>query len=60
MGVTEMKKRKVLGSPDCDRCGAGTRLFGIEAHPTIDHTELRTYVCGQCDAMQTAIVPLRP
>jgi hypothetical protein len=60
MGATEMKKRKILGCPDCDRCGAGTRLFGIEAHPTIDRTELRTYVCAQCDAMQTETVPLRP
>ena len=60
MKATEKKKLEILGCPDCDRCGAGTRLFGIEAHPTIDHIELRTYVCGQCDAMQTGIVPLRP
>jgi hypothetical protein len=55
-----MKKRKILGCPDCDRCGAGTRLFGIEAHPIIDCTELRTYVCAQCDAVQTETVSLRP
>ncbi len=55
-----MKRREILGCPDCDRCGAETRLFGIEAHPTIDRTELLTYVCARCEAMQTKIVPLRP
>ena len=46
--------------PNCDQCGAKTRLFGIEPHPDVEHTELRTYVCTQCDGVQTGIVPLRP
>ena len=45
--------------PTCNRCGAAVRLFGIEPHPTISRTDLRTYVCEQCEAMQTEIVPLR-
>jgi hypothetical protein len=34
------------------------RLFGIEPHPTISRTDLHTYVCERCQAMQTEIVPL--
>src|SRR5262245_18335033 len=43
--------------PRCRDCGATMRLFGIEAHPTIDRTELLTYVCSQCDRLQTQIKP---
>jgi hypothetical protein len=45
--------------PTCDRCGAPARLFGIEPHPTISRTDLRTFVCDRCQAMQTEIVPLQ-
>jgi hypothetical protein len=33
------------------------KLFGIEAHPTIDRTDLLTYVCGRCDGLETETVP---
>jgi hypothetical protein len=33
------------------------KLFGIEAHPTIDRTDLLTYVCSHCDGVETATVP---
>jgi len=33
------------------------RLFGIEAHPTLRQADLRTYVCTQCDGVQTEILP---
>jgi len=46
---------QVAGSP-CERCGSDTRLFGIEPHPTVERTELLTFVCTQCDAVQTEIV----
>ena len=45
--------------PTCNRCGAPARLFGIEPHPTISRTDLRTFVCERCEAMQTEIVPLQ-
>jgi hypothetical protein len=45
--------------PTCNRCGAPVRLFGIEPHPTISRTDLRTFVCDRCQAMQTEIVPLQ-
>jgi hypothetical protein len=32
------------------------KLFGIEAHPTIDRTDLLTYVCSDCDGVETAAV----
>jgi len=34
------------------------RLFGIETHPTVERTDLRTYVCTYCDEVQTGDVPL--
>ena len=40
--------------PGCRRCGEAMRLFGIEPHPTIKQAALRTYVCDQCDSVQTA------
>ena len=33
------------------------KLFGIEAHPTIDRTDLLTYVCSHCDGVETESVP---
>src|SRR5262245_8965539 len=45
------------GRPRCRDCGATMRLFGIEAHPTIDRTDLLTYVCSHCDGLQTEIEP---
>ena len=42
--------------PKCRDCGATMRLFGIEHHPTIDEADLLTYVCGDCDGVQTEIV----
>jgi ribosomal protein L40E len=58
MRVTGLKQSEVLVCRNCDRCGAKARLFGIESHPTVERAELRTYVCGRCDAMQTEVLPL--
>jgi len=33
------------------------RLFGIEAHSILKQVDLRTYVCTQCDGVQTEILP---
>ena len=43
--------------PKCHRCGEAMRLFGIEPHPVVAQTMLRTYVCEHCDAVQTAMAP---
>ena len=45
--------------PDCTLCDAPTRLIGIEPHPTLAHTDLRTFQCLACDHVQATIVPLR-
>jgi hypothetical protein len=45
--------------PRCRRCGEAMRLFGIESHPTIEGTTLRTYVCECCDAVQAVSTPPR-
>jgi len=41
--------------PECRDCGATMRLFGIEPHPTIEGTDLLTFVCSHCDRVQTEI-----
>src|ERR1700730_2650440 len=46
-----------LSNRMCRACDVAMRLFGIEAHPTIDRMDLRTYVCPWCDAVGTEIVP---
>jgi hypothetical protein len=51
---------KSLSVPTCRDCGVPMRLFGIEAHPTAERTDLRTYVCNCCDDVQTESVPLLP
>jgi hypothetical protein len=33
---------------------------GVEPHPTIARTDLRTFVCTSCDDLQTENVPLKP
>jgi hypothetical protein len=45
------------GGLRCRDCGATMRLFGIEAHPTIDQTDLLTYVCSHRDGLQTELEP---
>jgi PAS domain S-box-containing protein len=48
---------EALSHVKCRACGVVMRLFGIEAHPTIDGADLRTYVCPRCDAVETETVP---
>ena len=45
------------GGLRCRDCGATMRLFGIETHPTIDRSDLLTYVCSHCDGLQTEVEP---
>ena len=47
-----------LNSPACTKCSGPTRLTGIEPHPTRPRTDLRTYQCLSCDAVQAAVVPI--
>ncbi len=49
-------KAKALDNVKCGECDVTTKLFGIERHPSIDHADLRTYVCPRCDNLQTEAV----
>ena len=42
----------------CRKCGAKTRVFGIERHPSLDGMALRTFECLHCENLQTDVVPL--
>lgn len=44
--------------PACSKCAGRTRLIGIEPHPTKPRTDLRTYECMACDALQARVVPV--
>jgi len=45
-------------APTCSNCGVPMRLFGIEAHCSIQRADLHTYVCSCCDGVQTETVSL--
>jgi hypothetical protein len=44
--------------PLCEKCGCRTRLAGIEPHPRLHQTDLRTYQCLACNDVQAVAVPL--
>jgi hypothetical protein len=51
---------KEINVPSCERCGCRTRLAGIEPHPRLHRTDLRTYQCLACNEIQVVAVPLLP
>ena len=44
--------------PVCGGCGDAIRLVGIEAHPRLPLTDLRTYYCDGCDKNEVLSFPL--
>jgi hypothetical protein len=42
--------------PACEECGGLMRIIGIEPHPTRAYTDLRTFECTDCEALQTVAV----
>jgi hypothetical protein len=54
------KHRETLTSDPCGHCGGLMRLVGTEPHPVHDGTDLFTYACTACDALQVITVPLPP
>jgi hypothetical protein len=46
-----------ISGPNCVKCAGPTRLIGIEPHPTRPHTDLRTFECMACDAVQAKVIP---
>jgi len=49
---------QTIPGPACETCSSPTRMFGIEPHPRLPHTDVHTYVCDACDVSQVLIVPL--
>jgi hypothetical protein len=41
--------------PSCSQCGSPTLLFGIEAEPDRPGYELLTFVCANCQHIETAV-----
>jgi len=54
----ELGERSAGLGPACTKCAGRTRLIGIEPHPTKAHTDLHTYECMACDAVQARVVPI--
>jgi hypothetical protein len=46
-----------LAGPFCLACGGRTRLAGLESHPRLRRTDIRTYECEACEAVQAVVAP---
>jgi hypothetical protein len=60
MSMLNINATPSMSAPDgpfCEACGGRTRLVGIEAHPRLLRTDLRTYECGGCDATHVVAAP---
>ena len=42
----------------CPICNDRTRLYGVEPHIRLAHTEIHTYVCDACDTTEVVMVPM--
>ena len=42
----------------CEKCGAATRLVGIEQHPRLSDTDVWTFECASCGHSEIAAHPL--
>jgi hypothetical protein len=58
MTETYVEQTIIVSTPPCENCGARTRIYGIEPHPRLPHTDINTYVCDACDTSQALVVPL--
>ena len=46
-----------LVPPACETCGLDMRLVGLEPHSTDRRTDVCTYQCNSCGAVQTRDAP---
>jgi len=58
MNNIRMNFSGTAASPACPKCGDETRLYGIEPHSAFPRTDVRTYVCKNCDGVEVIQVPL--
>jgi hypothetical protein len=53
-----VEESKTISTPPCSACEGPTRIYGIEPHLRLAHTDIHTYVCDACDTSQILVVPL--
>jgi hypothetical protein len=46
-----------ITSPKCGKCEQPTRLLAAEPHPRFRQTDLRTFQCKACGAIETVVAP---
>ena len=47
----------LLTGPLCEKCNGPTRLIGIETHPRLEGTSVRTFECPPCSTMAAVLSP---
>jgi hypothetical protein len=57
MEQTHLIRLNPLIPPACETCGSVTRLVGLEPHLTDRRTDVCTYQCNSCGAVQTRDTP---
>jgi len=57
LNIDAIRTDGILDGPFCQRCGGRTRLVGVETHPGIPRTDLRTYECSACDTSHVVAAP---
>ena len=50
-------ERKILAGPQCEECGAPTRIVRIEPHRRLKRRHVWTLECLHCDATQAVSMP---
>jgi hypothetical protein len=48
------------GFPACPHCTGNMQLYGVEQHPQLPETDLKTYVCDRCGAVEALPAPWPP
>jgi hypothetical protein len=57
MSLQTTSQPAALDCPDCSRCGKLTRIYGIEPHSQYEKTDIRTYVCDNCETVEVRMIP---
>jgi hypothetical protein len=45
------------GFSACPRCHGSMQLYGVEVHPQLPETDLKTFVCDRCGAVEALPAP---
>jgi hypothetical protein len=55
--LTTSSTTELTAGPFCQTCGGRTRLAGLESHPRLPRTDIRTYECIACQGVQVVVTP---